>query len=229
VTLSLVARNACGGSTTATSTITVGAAPPPAIGDIPAISVVSGSTATLTVPGSDQNATTGAPLVFTAAQDGLPALRDLTVVQVPPTGARITFTAPVLPLDQVTSSTITLAIKAANPLGQVSTVRTVKVTVVPARDRVTITSARYRAGSRQLIVTARSSVTSPELVLTLQPYATRGGRTFEPLAGSFVNRGNGRYTLTLTGVPNPAAGKPLRVVSSLGGRSPAHAVHRVRH
>ena len=64
--------------------------------------------------------------------------------------------------------------------------------------------------------------------LTLLPYVTRTGSTFTPPDGSFTNKGNGQFTLTLADVPAPAAGKPLRVVSNLGGRSPAHAVKRVR-
>jgi hypothetical protein len=228
VELSLVARNACGASARATSTITVSAAPPPTVGDVPAISVVSGASAALTVPGSDQRGKAGAPLVFTAGQQGLPALRDLTVIQAPPNGSRITFTAPVLPPGQVTSSTVTLTIKTANSLGQVSAARIVSVTIVPARDQVTITGASYRARTRQLIVTARSSVIAPALELALRSYRTSAGRTYEPTAGSFVNHGGGRYTLTLTGVPRPATGKSIRVVSSLSGRSPAHAVERVK-
>ena len=126
-----------------------------------------------------------------------------------------------------TSTTVTLTIKAANSLGQLSAGRAVTVTVVPAPDRVTITDATYRTGARQLVVTARSSAMAPAVVLTLLPYVTRTGSTFTPPDGSFVNQGNGRYTLTLVGVPRPAAGKSLRVVSNLGGRSPAHAVKRV--
>ena len=67
-----------------TTTITVNAALPPTVGEIPAISVVSGQSATLTVPGSDQNIPALAPLIFTAVQRGTPALRDLTVRQDPP-------------------------------------------------------------------------------------------------------------------------------------------------
>ncbi len=227
VSLSITASNSCGGSATATSTVTVSAALPPAVHRPPAISVVSGRNATLTVLGSDQNSPALTPLIFTVAQRGVPALRDLTIRQDPPSGSRITFTAPTLPPDQAESSTITLIIKAANSLGLLSAGQPVAVTVLPAPDQVTITGATYRTGSRQLVVTARSSATSPSVVLTLMPYATRAGGTFTPPDGSFVSQGDGRYTLTLAGVPRPAAGKSLRVVSSLGGRSPAHAVKRI--
>ena len=142
-------------------------------------------------------------------------------------GSRVTFTAPTLPTDQVASSTVTLTIKAANSLGQLSAGRTVTVTVVPAPDRVTITGARYRKAARQLVVTARSSVTASTVALTLLPYVTRTGSTYTPPDGSFVNQGDGRYALTLVGAPRPAAGRALRVVSNLGGRSPTHAVTRV--
>jgi hypothetical protein len=223
--LSLTATNGCG-SDIDTTTVTVNAALPPTVGETPSISVVSGQSATLTVPGSDQNSPPLAPLIFTADQRGTPALRDLTVRQDPPHGSRVTFTAPTLPTDQAASSTVTLTIKAANSLGQLSAGRTVTVTVLPAPDRVTITGARYRKGARQLEVTARSSFTASTVALTLLPYVTRTGSTYTPPDGSFVNRGDGRYALTLVGAPRPAAGRSLRVVSSLGGRSPAHAVTR---
>jgi hypothetical protein len=64
---------------------------------------------------------------------------------------------------------------------------------------------------------------SPNVVLTLQPYVTTNGTTFDPaqLGNVLTNTGGGTYTLTLVGAPEPAVSpaKPIVVTSNLGGSS----------
>ncbi|MFL5436263.1 MAG: hypothetical protein ACJ784_17265, partial [Myxococcales bacterium] len=57
------------------------------------------------------------------------------------------------------------------------------------------------------------------------PYLTSTGTTFTP-AATFTNTGGGIYTITLVGVPQPAASpaKPIIVKSNLNGSSPASAI-----
>jgi len=62
-----------------------------------------------------------------------------------------------------------------------------------------------------------SSVVSPNVVLTLQPYVTKSGATFDPstLGAIFANTGGGNYTLTLVGAPEPTlVGTPIVITSS---------------
>lgn len=228
VNISLTATNDCGGSNTASSTVLVKAALAPSVAQIAPVSVFSGANGTFSVSGSDPNTPALLPLTFSATQSGAPALVGLTVAQTPPTGATVSFTAPTLPVGQTTNATVTVTVKAANSLGILSAGQTVTVTVKPLPDSVTITNAEYRTGKQRLIITATSSVVSPNVVLTLLPYVTTTGSTFTPPDGTFTNGGGGLYTITLVGVPQPAAGLVLQVKSNLGGLSPLHALDRVR-
>jgi hypothetical protein len=231
VNISLTASNACGVPNTASSTILVKAANAPVVAAIAAVSLYSGANGSVTVSASDTNPTALTPFVFSATQSGTPTLSGLTVTQNPPTGATISFTAPVLPLGQVTNSTVTVTVKAANSLGQVSADQSVTVTIKPLPDHPLITNAEYRTGKQRLIITASSDVISPNVVLKLLPYTTTSGSTFDPatLGDTFTNGGGGLYTLTLVGAPQPASGPVLQVKSNLGGLSPLHALDRVRN
>jgi hypothetical protein len=64
--------------------------------------------------------------------------------------------------------------------------------------------------------------------LTLQPYLTKTGTTFDPanLGSVFTNTGAGTYTLTLVGAPEPALppATPIVVKSNLGGTSLSTAI-----
>ena len=80
------------------------------------------------------------------------------------------------------------------------------VTVNPLADSVLITATEYRTGKQRLTVNASSSTVSPNVVLTLQPYVTATGTTFDPslLGATFTNNGGGVYILVLVGAPEPA-------------------------
>src|SRR6185369_2247185 len=150
-------------------------------------------------------------------------LGGLTVTPVSATSATVSFTAPVLPLGQITPSVVNLTITARNTGGATSAPEFTTVTVNPLADAVALTSTEYRIGKQRLVLTATSSVVSPNVVLTLQPYVTVSGTTFDPTAlGSvFTNTGAGTYTLTLVGAPEPAVppATPLVAKSNLGGVS----------
>jgi hypothetical protein len=105
--------------------------------------------------------------------------------------------------------------------------------VTPPADQVQITNVEYRADKQRLIVTATSSVASQDIILTLQPYVTATGTTFDPaLLGNIFTNGPplGTYTLIVVGVPQPAAppATPLTARSSAGGVSPPHGIDRLR-
>ena len=227
VGVTLTAANGCGGNT-ASATITVKAARPPTVAHTTAITVFSGANGTFTVAGSDPNNPAQLPLTFAVTQTGAPALLNVVTTQHPPTGATVTFTAPTLAPGTVVPVVINLSIKATNALGQQSAADLTTVTVKPLPDQVAITSTEYRTGKQRLILTATSSVISTNVILTLNPYVTTTGSTFTPPDGTFTNGGGGLYTITLVGVPQPAAGNSLTVRSNLNGVSPAHALDRVR-
>ncbi len=103
-------------------------------------------------------------------------------------------------------------------------------------DGVTINTTEYRTSKQRLIITATEfSLTGfdPTAVLTLQPYLTTSGLTFNPIAincATFTNNGGGLYTLDCVGAPEPALppATPLVVKSSLGGVSAPTALQRIR-
>ena len=228
VSLSLTVNNGFG-SSTATSTVTVKGALPPAVAAVSPVSLFSGANGTFTVTGSDPNSPTLVPLTFTVTQ--APAsLIGLTVAAQSNTSAMVTFRAPTLPLDQILPSVIQVTITATNSAGVASAPVTTSVTVNPIPDSVAITSAEYRTGKQRLIVTATSSVISPNVILKLLPYVTTTGATFNPatLGDTFTNGGGGLYTMTLVGAPQPASGPVLFVRSNLNGISPGHALDRIR-
>jgi hypothetical protein len=228
VTATLVASNACG-SSSASTTITVNAALAPTVAGVAPITVFSGSGGGFTASGSDPG---GLPLTFTVVQAGVPALANLTVTPVSAWSASVAFSAPVLPLGQVTSTTVTLTVTATSSAGVSSAPATVTVTVKPLPDSVLITATEYRTSKQRLVVNASSSVVSPNVVLTLQPYLTTQGVVFDPstLGNVFTNNGGGLYILTLVGAPEPAVppATPLVVISNLGGASPPHGLDKIR-
>ena len=88
------------------------------------------------------------------------------------------------------------------------------VTVQPIPDTITITLVEYRTGKQRLTVNATSSVVSPNLDLTLQPYTSTSGATVA--GGAMTNLGTGNYQIVLVGVPQPNA-TGVTVTSNMGG------------
>jgi len=221
VPLSLTVTNNCGQSATAQTTVTINANQP-TVNHIAPLTVNSGTPVTLTATGTDPN---GLPLTFVWTQTaGAPVV----LVPNPFTGATISFTL-ALPVG-APGTTLQFQVVATNSAGATSAPEFTTVTINPAADTVTVTSAEYRTGKQRVILTATSSVISPSVVLTLQPYLTEQGITFDPtsLGSVFTNTGGGIYTLTLVGAPAPACNlggtyatpcsqKPIVVKSSLGG------------
>jgi hypothetical protein len=214
-------------SQTATSTVNVtvlpGNQPIPVINPIAPVKVSSGTPVTLTASSSGSSATT-----YTWTQTAGPAQ---AFSQQPAGSASIKFTR-AIPLGQITSDVLTFTVTARDG-GQTSQPVSVTVTVAPLPDAVTITVAEYRTSKQRLDLTVTSSIVNPNLILTLQPYKTTSGATFDPsaLGATLANTGGGTYTLVLVGAPQPAAppATPLTVKSSIGGSSAQTALTRIRN
>jgi hypothetical protein len=248
VNLSLTATNNCPSSSTSTTNVTINAASAPTVNHVAPISVFSGAAASFAVSGSDPNVPAAVPLTFTVAQSGNPALLNLAVTpgpNPPGTSATVSFTAPTLPVGQVTSSVVNLTITATNTAGVPSASEFTSVTVNPLPDAITIQSAQYRTSKQRLIINATSSVVSANVVLKLQPYVTTTGTTYNPdpaaggLGNTFTNNLNGTYLLDISGMPAPACGNaagyltpcpatPLDVKSNLNGDSRFFALTSIR-
>jgi len=229
VALSLTVTNACGTSTSNT-TVTVNPAAAPTVNHVTAVTVLAGTpSVTLPVSGVDPG---GLKLTFTVTQAGAPALTNLKASSTGNSSANITFGVPALPVGQVTNAVITLSITATNAGGTKSAPDVTTVTIKPVPDAVVVTNVTYRTSKQRLVITATSSVVSPNVILTLRPYLTIQGTTFDPkaLGADFANGGGGLYTLTLVGAPQPAVppALPIVVQSNLGGVSAAHGVDLVR-
>jgi hypothetical protein len=219
----------------------------PIVNHVAPQTVPSGTPVTMNITGSDPG---GLTLSFTVTQTGGPApnTAPLQVLQQPPSGARATFTHTLA--IGAPGVTLSFTIVATNSAGVASPPEFTTVTVNPTPDVVAVTSAEYRTGKQRLIITATSSVISPNVVLTLQPYATEGtggvnGPTYNPDPASggvgnvLTNNGGGLYTITLVGVPRPAcnnggtyttpcAATPIVVNSNLGGTSGPNVLTRIR-
>jgi len=234
ITVSVTATNKGNRSSAPqTMTVTVVSVSAPTVNHVAPISVFSGASGSLAISGTDPNTPASLPLTFAVTQTGTPALTNLAVAQgpnPPGTAATVTFKAPTLPVGQVTSVVINLTITATNKAGLVSAPEFTSVTVKPLADTVTITTAAYRTGKQRLDLTATSSVISPTVVLTLQPYVTNTGTTFTPPNGTFTNTGGGIYTITLVGAPEPKIppATPLTVKSNLGGISAPTALTSIK-
>ncbi|HEX6829368.1 MAG TPA: hypothetical protein VF104_10360, partial [Burkholderiales bacterium] len=151
----------------------------------------------------------------------------------------VSFTAPALPLGQVTPDVIRLTLTATDVSvtpNLTSAPESTFVNVTPIPDTITITSAEYRTGLKQrLIINATSSVVSPNVVLRLQPYLTTAGTLYDPCPPSgvgcaFQNTGGGLYIITVVGAPEPAIppATPLDVKSNLQGDSGSFALTLIR-
>jgi hypothetical protein len=232
----------CGGFASASTTVTINAAGSPTVNPVAPISVFSGASSSFGISGSDP---AGLVLTFNVTQSGTPALTSLSVVSTSPSTATVFFTAPILPVGQVVPSVVTLTITATNSGGATSAPVSTTVTINPLPDLVAVTAAEYRTSKQRLDITATSSVVSPNVVLTLQPYVTDTGAVYNPdpaaggLGNVFTNTGGGIYTITLVGAPRPACGNPagyqtpcpatpIDVRSNLNGDSGFVSLTRIR-
>lgn len=223
LTFALAVSNAAEAST-ASVAITVNAATAPTVNPIAARTVGSGTPVSLTASCTDPRGltcsfvwtqTSGAPIVLTPN---------------PLAGATISFTVALAA--GASPAVLSFQVIATDTAGVSSAAEVITVTVTPPADTVQITNAEYRADKQRLILTATSSVVSPTVNLALQPYVTATGATFDPAGAgnTFTNGGAGSYTLTVVGVPQPAAppATPLTARSSAGGISPPHGLDRLR-
>jgi len=222
LTFQLTATNAVGSSTSSVI-ITVNAAAAPTASVTAPLTVNSGTPVTLTATCVDP-AGLACSFVFTQTS-GTPV-----VLAAPQAGATVSFTV-ALPVGAPVS-VLGFSVVATNSAGVSSAPATTSVTINPPVDVVTITTAQYRLGKQRLIITASSSLISPTVVLTLQPYLTNLGVIFDPttLGNIFTNLGGGLYTITIVGAPQPAVAPatPLTVSSSAGGVSPPHVLDSIR-
>lgn len=267
VTATLTVTSTCTGvpvSASSNATITINAATAPTVAHVNPVTTFSGSAppaagTSFVVSATDPNVPALLPLTFQVTQSPAGTLLNLTLGAVTCTAATatctatVTFTAPTLPVGQVTPTVANLTITARNTAGVVSAPEFTSVTVNPLPDVVAIPAggAEYRTGKQRLVINATSSVVSPNVVLTLQPYAcetpTPAGTppcpsgTFDPatLGATFTNNGGGLYLITLVGAPaprcngaapyaTPCTATPLVVKSNLGGVSQPHALDRIR-
>jgi hypothetical protein len=223
LTFLLTVTNAAGSSTAAV-TITVNGAAAPTVDHIPAQTVGSGTPVSITATCSDPGGST-CSFVWTQTA-GTPVV----LTPNPHAGATVAFTVSLAA--GASPTTLQFQIVATNTAGISSAPDVTSVTVTPPADNVLITNAEYRADKQRLILTATSSVVSPTVSLTLQPYVTASGTTFDPagIGNAFTNAGGGNYTLTVVGAPQPAAppARPLTARSSAGGVSPPHGIDRLR-
>ena len=208
------------GSSSASVTVTVDAAAAPTVSVPAPQTVISGTLVTLTATCTDP---LGLACTFSWLQTAPAA--PVVINPNPFSGATISFTL-TLPVGTTTSTVLQFQVIATNSAGVSSSAGSTSVTVNPAPDAVIITSAVYRISKQRLDLTASSSVISPNIILTLQPYVTTSGATFNPLtlgAGSNImtNTGGGLYTMTLVGAPEPAVppATPIIVTSNIGGRA----------
>lgn len=223
LTFALTVTNAVG-SSTATATVTVNAAAAPTVDHIADRTVASGTAVSMTATCSDPRGlacsfvwtqTSGAPVVLAPN---------------PRAGATVSFMVALAA--GAPPAVLQFQIVATDTAGVSSAPDVTTVTVTPPSDTVQITNAEYRADKQRLILSATSSVVSPDVSLTLQPYVTATGTTFDPatLGNAFTNGAAGTYTLTVVGVPQPKAppATPLTARSSAGGVSPPHGLDRLR-
>jgi hypothetical protein len=206
----------------ATVVVTVEPAPPtPLLNPIAPRTIVSGTPVTLTA-----NGTVPPSYTYVWKQVAGPSQ---PFVQ---TAAAIKFTR-TIPVGQLTNDVLAFSATAVDAPPSVLTSNTITatVTVVPTPDVDTITAAVFRTSKLRLELSAASSIVNPNLTLTLQPYRTILGTIFDPtgLGSEFTNTGNGTYTLSLVGAPQPAAGPSLVVKSNIGGQSPPTALTLVRN
>jgi hypothetical protein len=226
VNLALRLTNACGVSTSSAIVTVSAPTTPTAFVPVGGVTAVAGAVSSFALTGSDPD---GRPLTFQLI--GSDAASSAVVVTVQSTGATsatVSFTAPTLPVGSITPLQLNFQVTATNDAGVVSSPAAVlSVRVVAAPDSIALVT-QYRTGKQRLIITAASSVVSPDVLLTLLPYPTAvAGVPFDPslLGATFVTEGAGVHSLTLVGAPQPTV---VQVRSNIGGLSPLTTIQRIR-
>jgi hypothetical protein len=229
VSLQLSATN-CGGSSIASSTVTISAPTSPTVNPIPPISVFSGASASIAISGTDPG---GLKLNFTATQTSGIALKGLKASSTGNFTAALQFTAPILAANSVTPAVATITVTAQNTKGVFSAPVTTTITTKPLPDSIAITTAVYRTTKQRLTVTATTN--NPNATLFLQPYLTLAGTIYDPNPaagglGNVFSNVAGVLTLDISGAPEPVdpPATPLVVTSNVGGASPPSAVTKIR-
>jgi hypothetical protein len=200
--LSMIADNPCG-ATTASTTITVQAAPAPSINPIQAQTITAGNSFTITAT-SPSN-----PTPTWAWSEPLTNPANLAFTQAPAAGTAAASSSITVNTTALTpTGTYEFDVKATNANGTSSLVA-VNVTVTGnLPTNVTLTPVEYRIGKQRLVITATSldpTVTS----MVLQPYLTETGTIFDPNTLGAANltvslAAPGSFTITAVGAPRPA-------------------------
>lgn len=231
--LALTVQGPCG-VTKGHTTITVTATPPPAINPVANQTVTANNLVTLTATSSAVPAPT-----WTWTQTGGPVLPAFPVNTAAGATSTVTFTPTV-------AGTYTFRVTATNVNGTSAPVN-VTVTVTAATTTNVTLNNEYRTGKQRLIITATANLPA-NTVMTLQPYLTENGTTFDPTTlGANLTislTAPGTWTLTAVGAPRPAcnlggayatpcAQKPLTVkafdpANTLIGTSAASGLDRIR-
>ena len=220
--LNFTAANVCGAQTVST-TITVLATPPPTIN-----------------PVQNQNVTAGNPVTINASSSSLPAptwawaqtagpVNPVGFTQAPPAPNFSATSA--LQFTPTVAGTYTFNVTATNANGTSPATSVNIVVTANTLTNVTLNNV-YRTDKQRLVITATS--TDPAVTsMTLQPYLTESGTTFDPATLGAANLTvslivPGSFTLTAVGAARPAcnlggayatpcAQKPLTVKAFTAG------------
>jgi hypothetical protein len=202
VFLTLTANNVCG-TATASSTIVITQAPPPTINPIQNQTVTAGATVTIAASSSSLPTPTW---VWTNTGRPVNAVVP-NVVQTPAAGTAGANSSIQFVTDATHPGTYTFTVQATNVNGSSALVAVNVTTTASVPTNITLTPLEYRTSKQRFIITATS--TDPTLTsMTLLPYQTETGTTFDPatlganLTVSLVTPGS--FTLTLVGAPPPA-------------------------
>jgi hypothetical protein len=196
-TITFTASNVFGAKS-ASATITINATPPPTINPIANQTASVNSLVVLSASSPTAGVTS-----FTFAQTGGTAIAGFPRTIAAANGAASTnFVAP------AAATVLAFSVTALNGAGTSAAVPfTVTVNATPVN--ILLNPAEFRIAKQRVVITATfgASGAFPNAVLTLQPYLTQSGTIFDPatVGNTFTNTGGGIYTITLVGVPQPAA------------------------
>jgi PKD repeat protein len=202
--VNLTVSNVCGVAT-ASTTITVQAAPAPTINPIQDQTVTAGATVNITASSASAPAprwtwtSTGAPAGIAPPV----AFNQNPAAATPAASSTLTFTT-----SAASPGTYTFTVTATNANGTSSptTVRVTTTASVPVN--VVLTPVEYRTSKQRLVITSVAPAAAGVTSMVLQPYLTETGTVFDPatlganLTVSLVAPGS--FTITLVGAPPPA-------------------------